>query len=283
MSGHATTPEDEWRSYLLGEHPDILRARRLLGRLPSDPRCRMCRSPFANPGALLARRFGIRPWEKNPNVCRRCITSMAEHGAHGAEIELSLLFVDIRGSTTIAEGMAPDAFSALINRFYEAVVEVLIAHDAVIDKFVGDEVIGLFIPGIAGERHPARAIEAARGILEATGHGTPDGPWAPVGIGVHTGVAHVGLVGTVRGVLDFTALGDSVNTTARLAASARAGEALVSAAAVDGSGGVLGDDLERRALDLRGRREPVEVRVMRVVPVGSDLLGAAAAAPVGGD
>ena len=132
------------------------------------------------------RAIGLGPWEKNPKYCRGCYQDIdANHG--GAEVELSMLFADVRGSTGIAEGMAPLEYSKLLNRFYERATTVLIEREAVVDKFVGDEVVGLFVPGMAGLDHAARAIDAARELLNATGHDSPGGPWIPVGAGVHTG------------------------------------------------------------------------------------------------
>ena len=84
----------------------------------------------------------------------------------------------------------------------------------------------------------------------------------PVGAGVHTGVAYVRAVGSDSTVADFTALGDAVNVTARLASLAGAGEALISEAAYTASGSHLGD-LERRELSVRGRDAPLAVRVLR--------------------
>src|SRR5690606_6627366 len=155
------------------------------------------------------------PWEKNPRYCRGCYQALDRHHG-GAEIEVSMLFADVRGSTGLAERMSARAFSDLLNRFYEVAAAVLVSREAVVDKFVGDEVVGLFIPGMAGHDHAARAIDAAEALLEETGHGPADGPWIPVGAAVHTGVAFVGSVGE-GGITDFTALGDAVNTTARLA------------------------------------------------------------------
>jgi adenylate cyclase len=118
----------------------------------------------------------------------------------------------------------------------------------------------MFAPPFAGSAHAQRAIEAARRLLAETGHETPSGPWAPIGVGVHTGLAFVGSVGE-GGVTDFTALGDSVNTAARLASAAAAGEVLVSRAAAMAAG--LSDgSFEQRHLELRGRSEPVDVLVL---------------------
>ena len=105
-----------------------------------------------------------------------------------------MLFVDVRGSTTIAEKMDTHEFSRLMNRFYEATIDVLVQADAFIEKLVGDEVTALFIPGYAGQEHARKAVEAGQVLLRVTGHGEPGGPWVPVGVGIHTGKAWVGSI-----------------------------------------------------------------------------------------
>jgi adenylate cyclase len=175
---------------------------------------------------------------------------------------LTLLFADVRGSTALAESMGTTGFRGLLDRFYHEMTKVLLAHDAVIDKFVGDEVVALFIPALTGADHAARGIEAARDVLRATGHQDPGGPWIPIGVGVHTGSAYVGTIGD--SVTDFTAIGDSVNVAARLASAAAAGEILVSEDACSLAG--LADASEVRTLNLRGRNQPLNVRVVRVAP-----------------
>jgi adenylate cyclase len=196
----------------------------------------------------------------NPRFCEKC--KVFEHPG-GAEIILTMLFADVRGSTTMAERMSAREFSQLINRFYKAATHVLIQADAMVDRLLGDEAIGLFIPGFAGPEHPRRAVEAAQELLRLTGHREAKGPWLPVGIGVHTGPAYVGVVGSEESTADFTALGDSVNTTARLASQAGAGEILVSDATIS-SAGLNITGLEHRQLELKGKSEPIGVHVMRV-------------------
>jgi adenylate cyclase len=263
------TPEEEWQAFLSGTHPH-LRDRSPLRLLPSGPRCRFCKAPFRAPGALVLRRYGFTPWEKNPKICGRCFRGLEMHakmcpsaskgsGVRGAEVELSMLFADVRGSSRLARQMPTVEFTMLMNRFYKLSTEVLIEHDAIIEKFVGDEVVGLFIPFMTGPAHAARAVEAARGILRVTGHGSPDGPWVPVGAGVHTGSAFVGVVGS-RDASDFTALGDPVNLAAHLAAEAGAGEILVTDAAA-ASAGLPSDGLERRRVSLKGH--PVDAVALR--------------------
>jgi adenylate cyclase len=251
--------EAEWRRRLDGSDQGARPLRRFWRAFPSAPRCKLCLRPFSGPGGALMRMINLGPWEKNPRYCRGCYQDIdANHG--GAEVELSLLFADVRGSTGLAERMTPGDFFDLLNRFYEVAARVLVEREAIVDKFVGDEVVGLFVPGMSGLDHAAKAIDSAVALLEATGHGSADGPWLPVGAGVHTGVAFVGSVGDT-GVTDFTALGDTVNTTARLASVAGAGEILVTRAAADAAG--LVGELEQRRLELRGRTEPIEVVVLR--------------------
>jgi adenylate cyclase len=252
--------EAEWLAILSGTDSRFRRYRSILRRIPHGPRCKSCAAPFAGPGALLMRAIGRQRWAKNPNYCGVCITWLGGRPG-GAEIELSFLFADVRGSTGLGERLSPTAFSDLLNRFYEVAARAVIDHEGLVDKFVGDEIVALFPPSFAGAQHAAAAIGAARAILDRTGHRSADGPWAPVGAAVHTGVAFVGSIGE-GGVTDFTALGDAVNTTARLASAAAAGEILVSRAAATAAG-IVGEGYEERRLELRGRIEPIEVVVLR--------------------
>ena len=205
----------------------------------------------------MLRYFGHARWAKNPKYCEGCFrTLQANHG--GAEVECSLLFADVRGSTSLAEGMRPAEFRALMGRFYDQAFAALVDFNAIVDKFVGDEVIGIFIPAYTGQEHARHAIEAARRLLEVTGYGQIDGPWIPIGIGVNSGVAFVGSVGQGPDT-ELTAMGDPVNVTARLAAAAGPGEILVTAAAAAVAGETAG--LERRSLELKGKAGLTDVVV----------------------
>jgi adenylate cyclase len=162
--------------------------------------------------------------------------------------------------------MSSGEFSQLMNRFYAAATQVLVKTDAFIDKLVGDEVIGIYLPIFTGPSHTRQAVQAAQDLLRVTGHGDPGGPWLPVGVGVHTGITFFGTVSGAEGTFsDFTALGDNVNITARLASQAGPGEALISDAAYSAAGLDLGP-VEQRQLELKGRSEPVSVRVLRTTP-----------------
>jgi adenylate cyclase len=182
----------------------------------------------------------------------------------GAEIELTMLFADLRGSTAMSEQMSAGDFAGTLNRFYASATDVLIRTDAYVDKVVGDEVIGLYFPLFAGPVHARRAVEAAWELLRAASHDSVGRRLFPVGVGVHTGPAYVGTVAGAEGtVTDIAALGHSVNLTARLSSAAGSGEALISEAACRASGLDL-DHLDRRQVALRGHTESLDVRVMRI-------------------
>src|SRR6185436_11909182 len=131
-----TVTEEEWRSMLLGEPHQTSRLRRLrhtFGMIPSHPRCKVCQVPFKGIGGMVFRAMGWRQFEKNPNFCRNCFIT---NELGGTEIEISMLFADVRGSTSMAEKMSPAEFTRLMNRFYNAVSDVLVQSDAWLDKLV---------------------------------------------------------------------------------------------------------------------------------------------------
>jgi adenylate cyclase len=184
----------------------------------------------------------------------------------GVEIPITLLFSDIRGSTTMGERLRPADFHAFLERFYRLASDSIVDHDGIVDKVVGDEVIGLFFGGVSGPDHPAVAVAAAIDLAERAAHAsTTPLVSIPVGTAVHTGMAFVGATGLGTTVDDFTALGDVVNITARLASAASAGEVIVSVAAAE-IAGMATEQLERRTVEIRGRTEPIEVIV---VPAGT--------------
>jgi adenylate cyclase len=210
----------------------------------------MCSVPFRGPFGFLLQRFGWRPWDKNPNLCNLCVNSLNKLDLSGAEMEISFLFADVRRSSDLARRVGTMEFTRLMQRFYVTATEALLADDAIIEKFVGDEVVGFFLPLLTGPNHAAAAVRAAEHLLTATGHGEDGGPWLALGAGVHTGVAFVGMVS--RGSSsDFTAFGDAINVAAHVASQAAAGEILITDAAAVAAGFAT-DGLARRHLSLKG-------------------------------
>ena len=246
--------ENFWRTVLnTGLHQKSHRQRMLFKLLPHNPRCTLCYSPFSGFGGFVLRLFiDKRPSKLNPRFCNACELFAREHPG-GAEVDLAFLFADVRGSTPLAEEIGTARFTRLIDRFFQSSSDVLIETNAIIEKLVGDQVTGLYFPGIAGKDYVHQAIMAGEQLLERTGHMDPDGPWIPVGVGVHAGRAFVGSIGTTD-FAEITVLGDDANVAARLASIAGTGEMVISTEAVEAAG-LPTNGLELRQVELKGKSE----------------------------
>jgi adenylate cyclase len=254
--------EEQWR--LLVEEGKTTPYRRRLAKfyslLPSNKRCRLCKVPFAGVTGQMMRALGKTQSNINPHICSAC-DAFFRMNPGGVQVRLSMVFADIRGSTSLAENMPPAQFRQLIDRFFATATEVLCRHDAIIDKLAGDQVSAYFLPGLVGVGHARGAVQAAQDLLHATGYGDPQGPWIPVGIGVHTGEVFFGSVGSLGSIVNMTALGDAANVAARLASNAGLGEILVSRETCS-EAGLNSDGKALRELELKGRSQPVSVVVL---------------------
>jgi adenylate cyclase len=245
-----------WFKYLTEGHRVEGFARVVFPLLPTSPRCKVCYVPFGGAGQAL-KYLGWAPSRKNPRLCTWCCERLPPGGA---EVEIAVLVADVRGYTSLSEKLADVEVARLMNRFYKMAIQLLVEYDALIDKFMGDSVLALFVPGIAGPDYRVKAVNAAEALLRGIGYGTTEGPWLPMGIGVQAGPAFVGNVGD-QAVVDLTAIGDTVNVASRIQGQAGAGEILlgeeVYSAIEDQVPG-----LERRTLTLKGKQGPVAVRVL---------------------
>jgi adenylate cyclase len=257
-----TMVEEFWRSFFT-EGPPIekIRRQRFFRFLPAEARCKFCFAPFDGfPGAIAKNLFQTYPSRYNPYYCNVCDDFSAKYQG-GAEIPVTMLFADIRNSSSLAENIGPVEFSNLINRFFITSTQILAGAGAMIEKLVGDEVTAIFSRGLTGENYFRQAIEAAQELLQGTGHGDEDGAWVELGIGIHSGDTFVGSVGKPNGIMEVAALGEVPNTAARLTSLAGPGEILVSeytitAAEVDTEG------LEKRQLELKGNEKEITAFVI---------------------
>ncbi len=250
-------PETVWKDWFTTSAFSVdKRRRRMFGMLPRDPRCKFCNAPFQGVGAILVRAlFGKQRSSLNPRFCNMCDeASRAFPG--GAEVEMSMLFADVRGSTALSVQMSPTEFSRLINRFYSESTQVINEEDGLVEKLAGDAVAAFWGAGFAGPNYVRRTVRVAQTLSRVMARER-----IPVGIGVHSGIAYFGAMGTADGLTDISAIGDEVNTAARLASKAAAGEIIVSERALKAAG-IEGSELESRSLELKGISEPVPVRVM---------------------
>ncbi len=230
---------------------------RVMSRLPRDPRCAVCRAPYAGIGGRVMGRFGFAPSRKNPRLCSACFEKSP---MGGREMKVGILFADVRGFTSLAERQAPDAVAALLNRFYSSAVDVLCRH-AIIDKLVGDQVMALYLPRVFPGEPADHMIADAEDLLSAAGYGARP-PWVELGIGLDFGTAFVGNVGA-GDVKDFTAIGDVVNTAARLQAAAAGGE-IVMSKRVYARAEKQHPRVAPRELSLKGKREPEVAMVWQI-------------------
>jgi adenylate cyclase len=265
--------DELWYWYLTGEHKhgfpknyermkNVNRA--LYGILPGDPRCFECNLPLSGTGANLFGSLGLRPSIFSPQLCGWCESSIRKMEG-GAEVELTMMFADIRGSTNLAETKGISEFTELIQRFYKASTEIILGNFGMVNRLMGDQVIGLFVPRFSGQKHALAAIEAALKLLRATGHLDENGPWAPVGVGIHSGPAYVGTVGSGDSVNEIAVLGNDANLTARLSSEAAQGEVLISQEALD-QAEITGEGMEMHNLDLKGVSSQVASWLLRVEP-----------------
>ncbi len=206
------------------------------------------------------------------DVVRELIDGEDQISLTGEEREITVLFSDIRGFTTLSEQVEPAAMVAQLNEYFEAMVDVVTEHDGAVDKFLGDGLMAIFGAPVRCEAHAERASAAALAMvdrLELVNADRARRGLAPlrIGIGLHTGRAVVGNVGSPPFRVDFTAIGDTVNLTARLEAMTKElGVTIVAsgatADAVDASHGTGNDPLTFTALGTvvaRGRTEPTHV------------------------
>jgi adenylate cyclase len=151
-----------------------------------------------------------------------------------------------------------------MNRFYYQATDILLEHDAMIDKMVGDEVMALFIPAISKGEHRRLAVESALDLARAIEESGGSERYLPVGIGVHAGLAYVGKFGH-SDVTDFTALGDTVNIAARLQSEAKAGEIAVSNDLYSEFAGLF-SGANPRTVQFKGKEGPSTVWITSPLP-----------------
>jgi class 3 adenylate cyclase/uncharacterized membrane protein affecting hemolysin expression len=200
------------------------------------------------------------------SVLRQLLETPEGDELGGAERELTIAFIDIRGFTRISEDMKARDVVALLNEFFQLVSDRVLACGGTIDKFIGDSVMVYFGAPLHHPDHAARAVTAALDIIHACAERSLPSTEPRTaaqerriepGIGIHTGVVVVGSIGSDRRA-DYTAVGDAVNVAHRLEKLARPGEILVSEAVQRNVRGSFRLRFEGER-QLSGRQEPVHV------------------------
>jgi adenylate cyclase len=178
------------------------------------------------------------------------------------ELEVSVLFSDIRGFSTMAERLSARDIAEVVGRHLGAMAEVVTEHGGTIDKFQGDAVMAVFGAPEPLPDHAERALRCAIAMqrrqteLNAQGWGTDAVEFLAIGVGVNTGLVIAGAVGG-GGRLEYTVIGDAVNIAQRLQSEAEGGEIVASASTIAAANGIANEPIGPR--QVKGREEPVEV------------------------
>lgn len=226
--------EEVWKLVLIEGHPLLISKKRKFGFLPRDPRCKLCTAPFKGVGGWFLSSFlSIRPSKRNPRFCSACDEFLKAYPG-GTETPMTMMFVDIRNSTGLSSQMPSREFRDLVSRLRNLALDAMAKTDGSVLEFIGDGVIAVWPPGIAGWNHAKKGINAAQRLLGEVKKLGRDGIDLPIGIGVHTGEAFLGTIAAVSNdIQDISAFGHDVNLVARISAAAPAGQALLSKSTCD--------------------------------------------------
>jgi class 3 adenylate cyclase len=178
----------------------------------------------------------------------------------GERVTITTLFADIRGFTSYSESLTPEDLVSVLNRYLAAAADAVLAQEGTVDKFMGDAVMAWFNAPIPQEDHTLRAVRAALGIRDAIKslhRELPKEAHLDFGVGIHFGEAVLGLVGTEKR-LDYTAIGDSVNTAKRVQENSASNQILISDIAYQFvKKGVEVQPCE--SIHAKGKSEPIKV------------------------
>ncbi len=169
----------------------------------------------------------------NPAVVDRLVDGRENLALGGKRQAVSILFADIRGFTAYSEKLPPEHLVEVLNQYLALAVEAVLAQEGTLDKFMGDAVMAIFNAPLPQANHILRAIKAALSMQQAIAtynSGIAAMQRLSFGVGIHTGQAVVGNIGTTQ-QMNYTAIGDTVNLAKRLQENARGGEIILSHAA----------------------------------------------------
>jgi class 3 adenylate cyclase/DNA-binding response OmpR family regulator len=190
-----------------------------------------------------------------PQVVERAVSNPGDVKPGGQRQPISVLFADIRGYTSFSESIAPEKVVETLNHFLDLAAGVIIGWEGTLDKYFGDGLMAIFNAPNSQPDHVHRAVDAALALMRAAHEvNLQHGYQLSYSIGVHTGEAVVGYIGTSR-ALNYTAIGDTVNLARRLQESAQPGQILVDESVIK----VLGNQVQARLLGelkVKGRKSP---------------------------
>jgi adenylate cyclase len=198
----------------------------------------------------------------SPNLVDEIISGALTLDQAGANRVVTMLFADIRGFTSMSERHTPEEMVETLNNYFEFMVDALFKHGGTLDKYVGDEIIGLFGAPVEIADAPARAVRCALDMLKALEEfnrlrAAENKEPLRIGIGINTGPVIAGAIGSSR-TLQYTVIGDAVNLAARLCSVARAGEVIISPSTMQSCySHVIAE--QREPVQVKGKSEPIQI------------------------
>ena len=169
----------------------------------------------------------------SPAIAEQVISGKVEVKKGGELRETTVLFSDIRGFTSMSENMPAQEVVDMLNDYFELMVEIIFENEGTLDKFVGDEIMALFGAPVAHPDDPVRAVRTALKMLDVLENEfnsvreKQGKPTLQIGIGINSGEVVAGYLGSSK-ALEYTVIGDTVNTGARLCSVAKAGQCIIS-------------------------------------------------------
>jgi adenylate cyclase len=198
-----------------------------------------------------------------PSVVERLLRDPSQVKLGGTLQEITVMFADLEGFTSISEFAQPEKLLSVLNDYHTLIVSIIQRFGGTIDKFIGDGVMALYNTPLLQKDHAMRAVRTAVFIRDALPefHRKFESSYQMrINFGIHSGMAVVGNVGTPQ-IMDFTAVGDTVNLAARLQDISANGEILISQATYEH----IANEVVARtvgSLDIKGRKEPVTAYVV---------------------
>jgi adenylate cyclase len=198
----------------------------------------------------------------SPNLVEQIVSGQLTLNQGGSRRDVTMLFADIRGFTAMSERHPPEEMVVTLNEYFEVMVDVLFRHGGTLDKYVGDEVIGLFGAPVELPDAPLRSIRCALDMMRALEEFNrlrmdQGRERVSIGIGINTGPVIAGAIGSSR-TLQYTVIGDAVNIAARLCSLAKPGEIIISETTLQYAGPHIIVE-PRKAVQLRGKRESLPI------------------------
>lgn len=192
----------------------------------------------------------------------------------GKQSEIAVLFVDVRGFTPMSEALEPEKVVDILNRYLTLTSSCILNNGGTLDKFIGDATMAFWNEPVRQEDYVMKAVRAAADMVKGSRELGEElerecGRSVSFGIGVHVGPAVVGNIGSKKR-MDYTAIGDTVNTAARLESKAGPGQVLISGAVAERLAGRIRTSWPKEPIELKGKKKDMGIQILEEILDGTE-------------